>query len=77
MTGSSNNKNLSFGNIFFLISNSIVSLVGQNTLSIFLEANFQRIFLKKFNLGYPDILKINLVSNLEKINNINGTNVKR
>ena len=45
MTGSSNNKNLSFGNIFFLISNSIVSLVGQNTLSFF-EANFQRIFLK-------------------------------
>tara|TARA_Y100000741_G_scaffold232754_1_gene177854 strand:+ start:364 stop:564 length:201 start_codon:yes stop_codon:yes gene_type:complete len=51
ITGSSNNKNLFSGNIFFSINNFLVSLVGQNTLLIFLEINIQRVLLKKFNFG--------------------------
>ena len=37
-----------------------------------LDANLQKNFLKIFNLGKPDILKTNFVSNLKKINKNKG-----
>ena len=43
----------------------------------FLEIFIQNSFLKKFNLGYPEILKINLVLNLKKLKRVRGNDVIR
>ena len=59
-------------NIFSSISSFLCSAVLQKTNEIFLLANFQRIFLKKFNFGLPDTLKRILVLNLKSKNKTNG-----
>ena len=61
--------------LFF--NKSQVSWVGHNTLKIFLDASLHKTFLKKFNFGYPEILKINFVSKLKKINKNNGKEVSK
>ena len=47
-------------------------MVGEKILYNFFPEYFHKIFLKIFNLGNPDILKINLHSNLNKIKYIKG-----
>ena len=42
------------------------SIVGQVVNSSFFDIFFQKNFLKKFNFGYPEILKINFVLKLNK-----------
>ena len=44
----------------------LVANVGQVMKSIFFKVIFQKFFLKKFNLGNPDILSIILVLNVNK-----------
>ena len=70
--GSSRKKIFLLSKIFSNFKISIVSSVGQKTLSIFLDANFHKYFLIKLNFGKPEILNTNLVSNLQNINSING-----
>ena len=43
----------------------------------FFDTKRQRVFLKKFSLGFPDILKINFVLKLKINNSIKGKEVFR
>ena len=56
---------------------SSVSFDGHVTKNIFLLINFHNIFLKKFNLGSPEILKINLVLKLNIKSKNKGKDVRR
>ena len=66
-----------FSKIFKLINLFLVSTVGEVAKLMFFCENFQKTFLKIFNLGKPEILKIIFVSKLKKLFIIIGIDVKR
>ena len=61
--------------ILFFFSFPKSSSVGQVTLNRFLLDLPHNFFLKKFNFGKPDILKISLVLKLNILKSINGSEV--
>ena len=46
-------------------------------MNIFLNAIFHNILLTNPNFGYPEILRINFVLNLNNINNTNGSELTK
>ena len=50
-------------------------MVGQVIIFNFLEDNLQKNFLTIFNFGYPDILKIKSVLNLNRFKSVRGNEV--
>ena len=75
--GSLTNFIKSLSNILFSINIFFVSIVGVETLYNFFFANFHKVFLKKFNLGKPDILNINLHLKLNISIKIKGKEVSK
>ena len=66
--GSGRNKSWFSLNIFMSAICFFKSSDGQVTLNIFLENLFQKFFLNKFSFGKPEILNINFVLKLKKLN---------
>jgi hypothetical protein len=69
----SNKTLIFFSEKILLFINSLANEdVGVVTLYILFEIIFHKNFLKMFNLGLPEIRKINLVSKLNKYKRISG-----
>ena len=75
--GSGRNKTFFSSNTLLVTSCFCNSVDGHVILKIFFEKNFQRFNLKKFNFGKPEILSINFVLRLNKLNKIRGNDVTK